>query len=148
MRYTNIQVVLQEVPTEITLALSIHGCDVGCKGCFWDENDTSHLLTEDVYTSLLKAHDGLISCICFMGGEWLPEVLVKYLTQAKDAGFKTCLYTGRERVSDAIHEQLDYIKTGMWIEERGGLSSENTNQQMLNISSGENMNHHFRKHKA
>ena len=47
MRYYDKQVVFQEVPNEISLAYSITGCKVGCKGCHsaftWNENTGTEL---------------------------------------------------------------------------------------------------------
>ena len=111
----------QEVPNEISLSFSIAGCKNNCKNCSWKNlNYKEHLLTDSLYNSLLNKYKGLASCVLFLGGEWNPRALVKALKQAKTKGYKTCLYTGLNDVSDEIKANLDYLKVGPYVEELGG----------------------------
>ena len=80
-----------------------------------------------------------------MGGEWHEEQLVDMLKLAKDMGYKTCLYTGQEKVSNAILSELDWIKTGKWDSELGGLDSKLTNQKFIEIKSNTIKNNLFIK---
>lgn len=147
MRYYNKQVVFQEVPNEISLAYSITGCPLRCKGCHspftWSEH-TGQELTELGFVEDLRKYDLLISCVLFYGGEWHEKELIKLLSIAKNAfGIKTCLYTGQDSVSERITAQLTFLKIGCWVEQLGGLQSPTTNQVLMNVDSGENLNHYF-----
>jgi len=148
MYYYDFQVVLQEVPGEISLCFSISGCDKHCEGChspfLWKEGNGS-LLTKDVYTSLLNQYCKLATCVLFMGGEWHKEELVEMLKIAKSKKFKTCLYTGEKSVSEEISDQLTWIKTGIWKQNLGGLDSKITNQKFIEIKTNKNLNYLFSK---
>lgn len=142
MNYSYPQIVLQEVPDEISLALSISGCPLRCKGCHSTETynpEFGQELNLEEINKLLSKHKH-ITCVLFYGGEWDPENLVKYLKYIKTKNLKTCLYTGFELsfIHKNILNNLDYIKTGRYIKELGGLGSENTNQKFMKIQKGDN----------
>lgn len=142
MNYSYPQIVLQEVPDEISLALSISGCPLRCKGCHSTETynpEFGQELNLEEINKLLSKHKH-ITCVLFYGGEWEPENLVKYLKYIKTKNLKTCLYTGFELsfIHKNILNHLDYIKTGRYIKELGGLGSENTNQKFMKIQKGDN----------
>ncbi|RTR32210.1 anaerobic ribonucleoside-triphosphate reductase activating protein [Shewanella atlantica] len=142
------QVVMQEVPGEISLLFSITGCDVGCKGChsteLWNE-EYGEPLNEERYKVYLKQYQGYVSCILFFGGEWQPKKLSEYLVLAKKMGFKTCLYTGREQVGREIRAQLDFLKTGEFDYQVGGLDSPDTNQKFYDLAQNKIINYKFIK---
>ena len=144
----NFQIVLQEVPGEISLCFSISGCSIQCKGChspfLWKEK-TGKLLTEQYYKKLLDLYGGMAFCVLFMGGEWHEEELIENLQLAKRKNFKTCLYTGEENVSKEILSELTWIKTGKWNAQLGGLDSKTTNQKYIEIKSNKMFNHLFHK---
>ena len=78
-RFCNQQVVWQEVPNETSLAFLITGCPLGCKGCHSIESwkrGSGQILTEIYLAEQLKKYQDLISCVLFMGGEWLPDNLI------------------------------------------------------------------------
>ena len=85
MRYYDYNIVLQEVPNEVSLSLSITGCKLSCDGChspyLWKEH--GEILTNEIFTDLLNKYTGLISCVLFMGGEWHEEELVNLLSLSK-----------------------------------------------------------------
>ena len=141
-------IVFQEVPEEISLALTVTGCQIGCKGChspyIWNPQHGMPL-TATRLAELLDQYETLITCVVFFGGEWQPQQLCLLLSQCQTAGFKTCLYTGEEDVSDTIKAHLDYLKTGPWRSEVGGLASRNSNQRFIDIASKEQLNHLFIK---
>lgn len=146
LRYHNIQVVLQEVPGQITLCFSITGCPLRCKGChspFLWKNGSGNLLTDELFISLIDKYQSMISCILFMGGEWEEEDLIEKLKIAIDRGLNTCLYTGLDDVSDEIKKYLIWLKVGPWIEELGGLDSPKTNQKFINVETNEILNYYF-----
>lgn len=148
MRFFKREVVMQEVPGEISLCYFICGCPLHCQGCHssftWNEK-TGFVLDKNEYANQIDRYKGYISCVLFMGGEWHEDELEEMLRIAKQKGLKTALYTGLETVSESIKRQLNYLKTGPWIERLGGLTSAVTNQQLVNLETGEVMNRIFRR---
>lgn len=146
MRVSRIDVVFQEVPGEIALAFSVTGCKLRCEGChspeLWSEKN-GDILSDQYYLHALDRYSGLASCVLFFGGEWEPDRLIWCLSQAVLKGFKTCLYTGEESISEALMEKLDFVKLGPWIASKGGLDQINTNQIYKNAKTGERLNHLF-----
>lgn len=133
MNYSYAQVVLQEVPGEITLALSISGCGLRCKGCHssetWDPKFGTILNTTEL--KRLFKENKYISCVLFYGGEWEPKELKHLLNISRDLNIKTALYTGEKlkSIPQEITQLLDYIKVGHYNEKLGGLHSKTTNQK-------------------
>ncbi len=144
------QIVLQEVPGEISLCFSISGCNLQCKGChspFLWKKKKGDLLTKINYNKLLNRYQGLATCVLFMGGEWHKKDLIENLKEAKEKGYKTCLYTGEENISKEIKRELTWLKTGKWIQALGGLDSKRTNQKFTEIKSNKVLNNLFLKNK-
>lgn len=149
--YCSEQIVWQEVPQHTALAFMFSGCPLHCHGCHsadtWREGMGKVL--ELVYLQeRLARYQGLISCVLFMGGEWRPQALLELLQAVKAEGLSTCLYTGltleelQHQVS-ALLPYLDYVKTGRWRSELGGLNSPNTNQCFIHLPTGNKLNHLF-----
>lgn len=150
IRFCNQQVVWQEVPNETSLAFLITGCPLGCKGCHsidsW-KRGSGQILKEIYLAEHLKKYQGFITCVLFMGGEWLPDKLIPLLKMARKQGLNTCLYTGLEKIEldPRLLPELTYLKTGRWIAERGGLNSLTTNQRFVDLRTGECLNGLFVK---
>jgi anaerobic ribonucleoside-triphosphate reductase activating protein len=148
MYYQNFQVVLQEVPGEISLCFSISGCQLRCEGChspyLWKEKQGTQL-TYELFQQIIYRYKGFASCVVFMGGEWHTKQLIHLLQLAKEEGYKTCLYTGEEKVSQEIMSRLDWIKTGRWNAKLGGLDSQTTNQRFTEVLTNKNLNYLFTK---
>lgn len=148
MNYYDFQVVLQEVPGEISLCFSICGCPIKCEGChspfLWKEENGLEL-TNGLFVELLQKYESLATCVLFMGGEWHENQLVDLLKLAKNKHYKTCLYTGQDMVSKPILNELNWIKTGKWVPELGGLSSESTNQKFIDVKTKHLKNNLFIK---
>lgn len=144
------QIVLQEVPGEVSLCFSISGCPLKCKGChspfLWKEGN-GYLLSKERFENVLKQYNELATCVLFMGGEWHEKELVKMLKTANNNKYNTCLYTGEEQVSDAILNELTWVKTGKWEQSLGGLSSVITNQKFITVKTNKNLNYLFIKNK-
>lgn len=148
MFYHSFQVVLQEVPGEISLCFSISGCPLRCDGChspfLWRKNN-GNLLTLDTFKDYLDRYVKLATCVLFMGGEWHKEELIVLLKLSKSKNYKTCLYTGEIEVSKAILNELTWIKTGKWEQLKGGLNSPTTNQKFIELKTNKELNHLFIK---
>ncbi len=148
MNFYDFQIVLQEVPGEISLCFYITGCPLQCDGChspFLWKASSGDPLEENAYRALLNKYQDYASCVLFMGGEWHPEEIAQNLKIAKQMGYKTCLYTGLDSVPNTISNQLTYLKTGAWIPHRGGLDQETTNQKFTQLSTQKNLNYLFHK---
>ena len=148
MRYYKKEIVLQEVPGEISLCYFICGCPLHCQGCHsaftWNEN-AGHILDPWDYINTLERYRGYISCVLFMGGEWHEEELTGLLHAARIRNLNTCLYTGLENISTQLKSELTYLKTGPWISALGGLNAPATNQKMIQIETGDCLNAIFQR---
>lgn len=146
MNITEPSITTSEVPDEISLVISVFGCPFKCDGCHspYLQGEGGFKLTIEYIQKLLSKYDGMISCICFMGGDQFKNELVEFLYWIKsNTDLKTCLYTGAEKVSKDIKSNLDYLKTGRYKKELGGLQSKTTNQRMIKLPSNENITNRF-----
>lgn len=146
MRVCREETVWQEVPGEVSLALTISGCPLRCQGCHsadtWNDGQGTRL-TPEYLQKRIEQYKGLITCVLFMGGEWHPDLLAARLQQVRDAGLHTCLYTGQEDVPAALKARLTYLKTGPWRAALGGLDSPHTNQRFIDLRTNQCLNHQF-----
>lgn len=151
MRYSKIDIVYQEVPNEISLAFFITGCPMRCPGCHSKEYQNpkiGNVLDSKSFENKLKQYKGLISCVCFFGGEW--DVELKKLLDIAHTKYKlkTCLYTGRDLNNKdvvAVKPFLDFVKYGPYIQNRGGIQSKNTNQVFFDLNKNKSMTFLFQK---
>lgn len=148
LRFTVERVVWLEVPGEVSLAFTISGCPLRCKGCHSSESrnpNAGQLLTEEYFLARLQQYQGLISCVLFLGGEWQPTELIHLLRIAREQQLNTCLYTGFEIIAPDLLPYITYLKTGPWVAELGGLDSPTTNQRFTDLRTQENLNYKFLK---
>ncbi|MDE6633936.1 MAG: anaerobic ribonucleoside-triphosphate reductase activating protein [Bacteroidaceae bacterium] len=137
MKFVDVKEVFAEIPDEITLAISISGCPIRCKGChsgyLWE--DVGEELTEEVLVGLVREHLG-VSCVCLMGGDQAPEEVNRLLGRVKETcRVRTAWYSGRPTLDERVEPRnLDYVKLGPWVAERGPLSSRNTNQRLYRLT--------------
>lgn len=134
MKYVDAKVVFQEVPDEITLAISISGCTVRCPDChsmyLWDNIGTE--LDRDELYKLISANKG-ITCVCFMGGIPYDIQTKSFWLKTRFPELKVAWYTGLDGCSKPYIKYLDYVKYGQFIKEKGGLDNPNTNQKFYKI---------------
>ena len=135
LKYLGYSIVFQEVPGEVTLTLNISGCPHKCEGChskyLWEYD--GHYVSDDL-KALIEKYKGLITCVCFMGGDQNQNELSNLLIYVKQCKLKTALYTGCDSInslSATVLDHLDYCKTGHYDSLCGGLDNPNTNQQMF-----------------
>lgn len=133
LKYVDEMICFQEVPDETTLSFSISNCPHHCPGCH------SSYLAEDIGIPLkdalpekIRFHDGLITCVLFMGGDDPAQLedLLWCANYCKDKGYKIALYSGAEQVPECIWKIFDYVKIGPYKQELGGLDNKNTNQKI------------------
>lgn len=141
-------VTFQDVPNEISITFSITGCGKRCLGCHspWlQDKNNGEELTKQKFMNHLSKNKGFISNVIFYGGEWEEEYLVDLLNISKEFQLNTTLFTSDEDVSENIKRYLNYLKTGPYIERLGALGSLTTNQKIVNVQTGENLNHLYEK---
>lgn len=139
LKYLYCKEIFKEVPGEITLGISISGCQIRCIGChsrdLWEDKGT--LLTQECLEHLLKEHQG-ITCVCLFGGEHDIDSLIELFMYAHKK-VKTAWYCGLDRIPDnkkGILQYLDYLKLGHYDQELGGLDSLTTNQKLYLVNNG------------
>lgn len=140
------QVVFQEVPDQVSLAFTVSGCPLRCKGCHSQDTwplQSGSPLSNIQFAHYLNQYLGLITCVLFFGGEWAPDQLIDKLKIARQQGLNTCLYSGFDHVPKRITKHLNFLKTGPWRGDRGGLDAPNTNQKFINVSTGEDLTYRF-----
>lgn len=136
LKYYNTDVVFQEIPDEVTLAINITNCPCRCPGChsshLWE--DVGMPLTTDAIDHFVNEFGSNISCIAFLGGDADPKgvnILAQYIREEYPQ-FKVAWYSGRIRVPAYVCKQdFDYIKIGPYIKHLGPLGERTTNQRML-----------------
>ena len=136
LKYLYAKEIFREVPGEITLGISISGCMIHCKGCHSRElwEDKGRPLTVEELSDLLRNHKG-VTCLLLLGGEHDIDSLTELLMWAHRR-IKTAWYCGLDMVprdKTGILQYLDYLKTGHYDEELGGLDSPSTNQRLYLI---------------
>lgn len=142
LRYHSYNIVFQEVPDEVTLAINLSNCPNGCKGCHspYLQKNTGDELTEKIIDELLLKYGNAITCICFMGGDADPariEQLAIYIRRATEMAMKTAWYSGKPIFPEnGSVASFDYLKLGRYIEQLGGLDSPETNQRFYRIENG------------
>ena len=131
-------IVCQEIPDEITLAVNISCCPNRCPGCHspWLWEDAGELMTEEMLTSLIDRYAAAITCFCFMGGDADPMEIQRLSRFIRDKypHLKTAWYSGKGALPDGFDIScMNYIKIGPYIEKLGGLKSKTTNQVLFRI---------------
>ena len=135
LKYVNSDIVFQEIPDEVTLAINISNCPCHCPGCH------SHYLWEDIGLPLnpeaidnfVQKFGSNLTCIAFMGGDGDPKgvnLLAQYVHEEYPQ-FKVAWYSGRTVISPLITKNdFDYIKIGPYIKHLGPLKKPTTNQRL------------------
>lgn len=138
LKHFNYDIVFQEVPNEITLAINITCCPYSCPGCHSAHlrEDIGEPLNEAVIESLIKKYGTSITCLCFMGGDSDPEEVARLagFSRSLQKGLKIAWYSGREILpANFPLKNFNYIKLGEYAEALGGLDKANTNQRFYAI---------------
>lgn len=143
LKYVETAVVFGEIPDEITLAINISGCPIKCPDChskhLWE--DIGEPLDRDSLNRLIEENKG-ITCVAFMGGDGDILSLQKlfYWVKTRFPNLRVAWYSGADwltiKKSDVTN--LDYMKTGPYIKEKGGLTSKTTNQKLYKIEHYDN----------
>jgi anaerobic ribonucleoside-triphosphate reductase activating protein len=137
LKYLYYKEIFKEIPSEISLGISISGCQIRCVGChsrdLWEDKGIP--LTQECLEHLLKEHQG-ITCVCLFGGEHDIDALTELFMYAHKR-VKTAWYSGLDRLPkqhQGIFQYLDWYKEGHFDMELGGLDSPTTNQRLYHIT--------------
>ena len=136
LKYANFDVVFQEVPDEVTLAINISNCPNQCPGChskyLWE--NIGKALDESELNRLVVQYESGITCVCFMGGDAEPKAVADLAKQVKaiHSDLKLAWYSGKNELPENVStDHFDYIKLGRYMAEFGPLDSATTNQRMM-----------------
>lgn len=135
MKFVNTDIVFQEIPDEVSLAINISGCPCRCPGChsryLWE--DIGDVLDAAAIDRLVTQYAGEVTCVLFMGGDADPagvNQLAQHVHQAHPQ-LRVAWYSGRLRVPAVVNKSdFDYIKIGPFIRHLGPLKERTTNQRL------------------
>lgn len=129
IKYITSQVTFEELPTEVTLSLSISDCQNRCLGCHSPElrGNIGIELTDAELKRLINKNSG-VNCVLLLGEGNDKGRLVELAGLIRSIGLKAALYSGRDEVEENLFQVFDYIKVGRWDERFGPLNSRTTNQ--------------------
>ena len=132
IKYQNYDILLQEIPEMVSLAVNITNCQNNCIGCHspYLQNNIGKQLTEQEIDILITGNYG-VNCFLFMGeGNDVTELfmLADYIYNTYN--IKTALYSGRNVIETEFYSHFDFIKIGEYKKEFGPLNSKQTNQRL------------------
>ena len=140
LKYYNTDIVFQEIPDEVTLAVNLTGCPCHCPGChspqLWE--DIGDELDEAVLQKMYEEYAGEVTCIALMGGDADPAAVERLCAFVKrKMGLHSVWWSGRADLPEGIDlSAFDYVKTGPYVAALGGLKSRNTNQRLYRVTDG------------
>ena len=141
LKYSNYDVVFQEIPGEVALAINITQCPHHCDGCHSAvlAGDFGNYLKDDL-EKILEQYGDLVTCVLLMGGDQHMQDLLSILRKIKrEAGLKTGVYSGSDDFDlfAPVFPYLDFLKIGPYKKEFGGLTSPTTNQKFFRKEAGQ-----------
>jgi len=153
LKYAGTDIVFQEFPDEVTLAINLTCCPNNCPGCHsaYLKEDAGPVLDDVALLSLIADYRGEITCVGLMGGDADPQAVMRLMDTVRltyGASLRTGWYSGRDELPPGFRPELfDYVKLGPWVEALGPLSAPTTNQRMYRIQDGRllDITHRFHK---
>lgn len=137
IKFTDTQIVFQEIPDEISLGVNISNCTHNCPGCHSPElrQNIGTELDFSAVDRLIEENDG-ITCFLLLGEGNDEEALKNVILYIKEKylNLKIGLYSGRENVDEDFYwDKLDYLKIGPYVKEWGPLNCSATNQRLYGV---------------
>lgn len=89
-------------------------------------------LDVNILESLVKENDTMITCVCFLGGDWDLEELSPMVSLCRSYGLKVALYSGDKVSNKEVYFDtllLDYLKIGPFVPDYGPITKSTTNQR-------------------
>ena len=140
LKYVNHDIVFQEFPDEVTLAINLSCCPNGCTGCHsaYLRGDVGEELTLQRLEALIESYAGEITCVALMGGDNDPQTVASHLQYVRrhfDRRYKTGWYSGRTQLPESavLRSAFNYVKLGPYRPQCGPLSSPDTNQRFYKV---------------
>lgn len=139
LKYVDYDIVFQEIPDQVTLAVNLSLCPNRCAGCHSPQlrENIGEELTAEVVLALLKQYEGSVTCLCLMGGDNDPTEVERLCRLVRSrTGIRTGWYSGREELPTGFDPTaLDFIKLGPYVASLGGLRSPLSNQRLWHVES-------------
>ncbi len=135
LKYYNYDIVFQEVPDEVTLAVNLSNCPNHCPGCHSPHlcKDIGNCLDEETISNMISKYNNSITCFCFMGGDANQDEVIKMAEFVhKTFDKKVAWYSGKQTFPKDI-TPFQYLKLGPYNPKYGGLDKKTTNQRMYKI---------------
>jgi len=138
LKFTDYDIVFDEVPDEVTLAVSLSLCPNRCEGCHSPHlrKDIGDELTLERLAAIIRLYRSGITCLCLMGGDGDTKSL-ELLARALRTAYSTlrlAWYSGREHLPEGMDVTVwDYVKLGPYVPGLGPLTSRTTNQRLYRI---------------
>ena len=140
LKYVNHDIVFQEFPDEVTLAINLSCCPNGCTGCHsaYLRGDVGEELTLQRLEARIESYAGEITCVALMGGDNDPQTEAAHLQYVRrhfDRRYKTGWYSGRTLLPESavLQSAFNYVKLGPYRPQCGPLSSPDTNQRFYKV---------------
>ena len=126
-------VVLEEIPDKVTLAVEVSNCRGSCIGCHspFLKQDIGVELTPDAVDRLIADNFG-VNCFLLLGEGKDPEALLRIAEHLRvhHPDLERAVYSGRPEVEPEIYAAFDYVKVGPYVAELGPLNERTTNQRL------------------
>ena len=130
-------VVLEEIPDMLTLAIDISNCTGLCEGCHspFLRLDVGEELTSSAIDRLIAENYG-INCFLFLGEGNDHQALMDAASYIREnyPSLALGLYSGRESVEDEIWQVFDYVKVGPFRPSCGPLNNQPTHQRLYKLT--------------
>lgn len=139
LKYVGYDIVFQEIPDEVTLAVNLSLCPNHCEGCHspYLADDCGNILDEKAIDGMIAPWSGEVTCFCFMGGDNDPSEVIRlaeYIKRHYVGNMKTAWYSGKADFPDVFFPKaFDYVKIGPYIPAYGPLNKRSTNQRLYRI---------------
>ena len=141
LKYYNHDIVFQEYPDEVTLAINLTLCPNHCEGCHsaFLRKDIGDELTPERLSALVDPYGDTITCVGIQGGDNDPQAvlaLCSYVKRHYEGRLHTGWYSGRtwQPAPEVLADTLDYLKLGPYVSKFGPLSSPTTNQRIYRVN--------------
>ena len=142
LKYYNHDIVFQEYPDEVTLAVNLTRCPNRCEGCHsaFLREDIGDELTPERLSALIDNYGDTITCVGIQGGDNDPEAVLaicRYVKAHYEGRIHTGWYSGRtwQPEPEVLAASLNYLKLGPYISKFGPLRAPTTNQRIYRVDS-------------
>lgn len=139
LHYIDTDIVFQELPDEVTLAVNLSGCPCRCPGChsqhLW--SDGGEPLDGATVDRLLDRQKQEVTCLSLMGGDSQPQEVdrLAHWLREHHPRLKIAWWSGRTLLSPQVSlSNFDYIKLGPYLRHLGPLKSRTTNQRLYRVA--------------